>query len=75
MPRTLAFDGHATVPQHAVAELIVAPPTTKTMVNPFDVAFAAAFAGPHGDAISVPVFHDARTGYVMPFSPTLEGAG
>jgi hypothetical protein len=56
-----------------LVDLVLAPTFLIVDHNPFDAVFAAAFCGPQGQSLTVPGFYDSEMGYVVRFSPTVEG--
>ena len=62
------------VSRYHIVDLVLAPPDAPAAGNPFDVPFAATFWGPEGQAFTIPGYYDAEAGYVVRFSPTVEGA-
>jgi len=61
------------IKRYHLVDLILAPPDMEAPGNPFDVEFAASFHGPAGRALTIPGFYDSEKGYVVRFSPELEG--
>ena len=54
-------------------DIPLAPATIPGPRNPFDVEFSATFHGPGGHAMTIPGYYDGDGGYVVRFSPTVEG--
>jgi len=61
------------VKRYHIADVILVPPTASGSGNPFDAEFAIAFFGPAGHSLTIPGFYDDDMGYVVRFSPTIEG--
>lgn len=66
-------DESAVVERYHLVDLALAPTTAAVPGNPFVVEFGATFYGPAGQALTVPGFYDGDNGYLVRFSPTVEG--
>lgn len=62
-----------TVQRYHPIDLVLGPDGIQGESNPFDIEASVAFCGPHGQALSIPVFYDGERGFVVRFSPTQEG--
>lgn len=73
MLRSAAAGQTLDLERYHLVDLVLAPPDLVAPGNPFDVDFAATFRGPGASALTIPGFYDSEKGYVVRFSPNVEG--
>jgi len=69
----IAADKLARVPVYQPVDVVIAGPRAGVSGNPFDTRFEGTFLGPAGRSVTIPGFYDSRVGFVVRFSPTVEG--